>query len=273
MSAGFRSSVRRKDRLESGPGVQPRLVAALPAVLWEKAVASSQASLSGIRVFADLPAEDIEQLSQRCLWRRYEAGQTILGHLEDSDDVYFIVAGAVRATAYSLSGKEVQYRDIGCGEVFGEYSAIDEQPRSADVVALEDAHLASLRAEAFREILRQHPEVAMATMKHLTRQVRGLTERVFEFSALAASNRLHVAVLRLAREHLTDENAAAIPKFPTHKDIAPRIASHREAVSREMKVMERDGLVERQGTTLIIPDVERLEQKVWEVLGDQPIDF
>ncbi len=236
-------------------------------------MASSQASLSSIKVFADLPPEDIERLGQRCVWRRYDAGQRILGHLEVTDDVYFIVAGAVRATAYSLAGKEVQYRDIGSGEVFGEYAAIDDQPRSADVVALEETFLASLRAESFREILREHPEVAMATMKHLTRQVRGLTERVFEFSALAASNRLHIALLRLARKHIKEENTAAIPKFPTHKEIAPRIASHREAVSREMKAMERAGLVERQGTTLFVPDVERLEQKVWEVLGDQPIDF
>ena len=115
-------------------------------------MASSQASLSSIKVFADLPPEDIERLGQRCVWRRYDAGQRILGHLEVTDDVYFIVAGSVRATAYSLAGKEVQYRDIGSGEVFGEYAAIDDQPRSADVVALEEAFLASLRAESFREI-------------------------------------------------------------------------------------------------------------------------
>lgn len=236
-------------------------------------MANDQAGLTVIKVLADLPAEVLERLGQRCRWRRYGAGQQILGHLEGSHDVYFIVEGTVRATAFSLAGKEVQYRDIGSGEVFGEYSAIDDQPRSADVVALEGSLVASLSADAFREVLREHPEVAMATMKLLTRQVRSLTERVFEFSALAANNRLHAELLRLAREHMEDENAAAISKLPTHADIAHRIASHREAVAREMKAMERAGLVERQGTTLLVPDVGRLEQKVREVLGDQPIQF
>ena len=236
-------------------------------------MAKDGAILAGIGIFADLPAEDVQRLGEHCRWRRYGAGQQILGQLESTHDVNFIVEGTVRATAFSLAGKEVQYRDIGSGEVFGEYSAIDDQPRSADVVALEDSLVASLGADAFREVLRNHPEVAMATMKLLTRQVRSLTERVFEFSALAANNRLHTELLRLSREHMEDERAAAIPKFPTHADIAHRIASHREAVSREMKAMERAGLVERQGTTLFVPNVGRLELLVREVLGDQPIQF
>ena len=232
-------------------------------------MADDQGSLAGIEIFANLPPQDVERISQRCRWRRYHADQQILGHLDRTRDVYFIVEGKVRATAFALSGKEVQYRDIGSGEIFGEYSAIDGQPRAADVVALEDSLVASLHADTFCDFLHTHPEAAFATLRLLTGQIRALTERVFEFSTLGAKNRLHAELLRLAREHMRGDNSAAISPLPTQSDIAQRITFHREGVARELSDMARAGLVERQGTTLIVPDVTRLEHLVKEVLGDQ----
>lgn len=232
-------------------------------------MADDQGSLSGIEIFADLPPQDVGRVGRRCRWRRYRADQQILGHLDRTQEVYFIVDGKVRATAFSLAGKEVPYRDIGSGEIFGEYSAIDGRPRSADVVALENSLVASLPADTFRDVLHDHPEVAAAALRLLTRQIRVLTERVFEFSALAAKNRLHAELLRLAREHMREDNSAAISPIPTHTDIGQRITSHREAVTRELSAMTRAGLVDRQGSALVVPDVKRLEHLVKEVLGDQ----
>lgn len=226
-------------------------------------------SVSGIEIFADLSPEEVDRIGGRCRWRRYQTDQEILGHLEHSKDVYFIVEGKVRATAFSLAGKEVQYRDIGAGEIFGEYSAIDDQPRAAAVVALEDSLVASLPAETFRGFLRDHPDVAMATLRLLTRQIRVLTERVFEFSALAARNRLHAELLRLAHEHMRGDNSAAISPPPKRAELGRRITCNREAVSRELSAMVRAGLVERRESALVVPDVARLEQLVKEVLGDQ----
>ncbi len=106
-------------------------------------------------------------------------------------------------------------------------------------------------------------------MRLLTRQLRVLTERVFEFSALGAKNRLHAELLRLAREYMEDDNSAAISPIPTHSEIGQRITSHREAVTRELSAMSRLGLVTREGSALIVPDVARLERLVKEVLGEQ----
>ena len=228
-----------------------------------------QGNLSGIEIFANLPPDDLDRVGRRCRWRRYRTDQQILGHLDRTADVYFIVGGKVRATAFALSGKEVQYRDIGAGEIFGEYAAIDNQPRAAAVMALEDSLVASLPAKTFQDVLHDYPEVATAALKLLVRQLRTLTERVFEFSALGAKNRLHAELLRLAREHMRDDNSAAISPIPTHTEIGQRITSHREAVTRELSAMARTGLVTREGSVLVVPDVARLERLVKEVLGEQ----
>ena len=224
-------------------------------------------TLSGIELFKSLPAPDIAALVKRCQWRRYAAGQEIVGQQDDTKDVYFIVRGEVRVTVFSLSGKEVAFRDMRAGQSFGELAAIDGGPRSANVVALADSLIASMPAKVFWDVLHDHPEVAAAVMRHLTRLVRRLSERVFEISTLAVRNRIHAELLRLARRNMDDDNSAAISPAPTHADIASRVSTHREAVTRELNDLTRAGLIERQSGTLMIRDVAELARMVEEVLG------
>jgi CRP/FNR family cyclic AMP-dependent transcriptional regulator len=59
------------------------------------------------------------------------SGESFVDYLDASDDVFFIALGNVRVTIYSVAGKAVSFNDLGLGEVFGEYPAIDRGPRSA----------------------------------------------------------------------------------------------------------------------------------------------
>jgi CRP/FNR family transcriptional regulator, cyclic AMP receptor protein len=98
--------------------------------------------------------------------------------------------------------------------------------------------------------------------------VRTLSERIFEFSTLAVKNRIHSELLRLAREGEREANTARLSPAPTHADIASRISTHREAVTRELNDLTKSGLLKRDGRTLIISDVDKLERLVHEVSGD-----
>ncbi len=226
-----------------------------------------QETLGGIELFKHLPPDDLEALAKRCRWRRHTAGQRIVGHMDETRDVFFIVKGKIRAIIYSLSGKEVTFRDISAGDMFGEFSAIDGQPRSANVIALMDSLIASMPADVFWDVLRSYPMVAEATLKRLTNQLRVLSERVFEFSTLTVKNRIHAELLRLARDHMRGENTAAISPAPTHAHIASRVSTHREAVTRELNDLARAGLIERRHGVLIIRDVNHLIRMVREVVG------
>lgn len=226
-------------------------------------------TLDGIEILRGLTAAERQGVAKRCQWRRFAPGQQIVGHMDTTRDVFFVVTGRVRATSYSLAGKEVSYRDIGAGDMFGEFSAIDGEPRSADVVALTDCQVAILSNDAFWQMLRDYPEIAAETLKRLTRQIRVLTERVFEFSALAVNNRIHAELLRLARDHKIGENTALIRPAPTHAELASRISTHREAVTRELNELARAGLLERREGALHINDIDQLNRMVESVLGDQ----
>ena len=212
-----------------------------------------------------VPIAALEDLARQCRWRRFQTGQRIISRQAPDQDVYLIVSGQVRVTAYSATGRQVTYRDIAAGDWFGDFAAIDGLSRSADIVALQDTLLASMSPTVFRRLLHEHPAVCDRMLRRLVASVRELTERVFDFSTLGVQNRVHAELLRLARQAGVKNNVARIDPAPKHADIAGQVSTYREQVTRELSAIAKLGLVQRAGSALVIPDVARLERIVAEV--------
>ena len=225
-------------------------------------------SLKGIAVFAGLSPDSIERIERRCAWRRYAPGEPILEYLDTSDDVFFITMGEVRVTIYSSVGKAVSFRELTAGEIFGEFPAIDGGPRSARVEARTNCLIASMPGSTFRELLHSVPGLAQALLPRLTKTIRALTTRVYEFSTLAVNNRIQAELLRLATLGCKDGKSARIVPAPTHVEIASRVSTHREAVTRELNRLSRIGIVDRRGGTLVISDIDRLALMVHQATGE-----
>ena len=160
-------------------------------------------SLEGISLISDLPEKALEEISKRCSWRTFATGEQILDRQSDSCDLYFIVAGRARVVIYSFSGREVTFDDREAGDYFGELAALDGEPRSANVVALEETVVAILSQEGFHRTLMNYPQVAVRILKNLAKIVRISTDRIMDLSTLGANNRVHAELLRLLRPMLT----------------------------------------------------------------------
>jgi len=189
------------------------------------------------------------------------AGQTVLAQVESSRDLFLLHSGAARVVLYSPSGRRIGFREIGVGDMFGELSAIDGRPRSASVEAVEACQVARLPQAAFRALLDTEPAFAQRLLNHLVATNRALTDRVYEFSSLGVNNRIHAELLRWVQAGNPGASVSIIP-VPTHEDIASRISTHREAVSRELSRLQRLGLIRRKGHTLEITDLARLRRMV-----------
>ena len=228
------------------------------------------AALSGVQVLEGLSPAARDEVAARCQGRRYAAGATVVSASADDDEVYFILSGTLRANLYSNSGKEVTFRDQEAGQMFGEISAIDGQPRSANVIALEDVALAALPREAFIELVCGNPALAHGTLSHLALLVRSLSDRVMEFSTLGVRSRIQNEILRIALRAGQGARRVVLSPAPRHSDIASRVSTHREAVSREIGELVRAGVMQRSGQSLVIPDVEALEMRVRELARNAP---
>lgn len=226
-------------------------------------------SLREVPLFRSVPEESLRQIGERCAWRTFLPGEQIIDHKDCSRDVFFLVSGRARVIIYSVEGQAVAFRELAPGDVFGELSAIDGRARSASVEARTPCLIASMSPQVFLDAVAEEGRLALALSTHLVTQIRELTDRVFEFSTLAVKNRIHAELLRLARRAAPGADEAALSPPPTHAEIASRISTHREAVSRELSRLAQTGLLRRHGSSLLVTDVKRLESMVRAAVGDE----
>lgn len=225
-------------------------------------------SLFNIALFGDLPRQDVTEISNLCRWSQFSSHEQIIDRQNESSDIYFIVGGTVRIVNYSLSGREVTLDDLKEGAYFGELSAIDNQPRSASVMALTDCLIATMKQDNFLNILSTYPSLALKVMKGLAGIVRTSTNRIMDLSTLAANNRVQAELLRLARYNEGDSENVIIKPIPVHGDIASRVSTTRETVARVLNDLARQGIVERRKDELVISNLELLSEMVELVKGE-----
>lgn len=223
--------------------------------------------LKGVDLLKDLLPHELVEIEEVCRFKTFRAGTQVFDRQAETRDVFFVVRGRVRIVNYSMSGREITLDDIGAGGHFGELAAIDSQPRSAAVLAIEDSLIVALPQRHFVEALEKYPSIALRVMKRLARMVRASTERIMDLSTLAANNRVQAELLRQARDTVKEDNTAVITPIPVHSDIASRVSTTRETVARVLSDLTRQGILERTRDSLIIRDVQRLEEMVEEVRG------
>ncbi len=219
-------------------------------------------SLATVKLLSGLNESALKSLEQRCRWQRFKVQEQIIDHNSDSRDVYFVVEGRARVVNYSLSGREITFDEIPAGQYFGEFAALDGQPRSANVVALTDTQVASVSPDTFLNLLRDNPGMAVEVMQELAKLIRASTDRIMDLSTLGAHNRVHSEILREARLYARDDNTAVISPIPVHGDIAARVSTTRETVARVFSDLTRQGLLKRNKSEIVVRDLDRLEQLV-----------
>jgi CRP/FNR family transcriptional regulator, cyclic AMP receptor protein len=213
-----------------------------------------------ITLFEDLDDGALTRISDLCTTRAYERQAQIMGEQDLTDDVFFILDGTVRITSVTPAGREIIFSDLSAGDMFGEFAAIDGLPRSATVTALTDCVLARMPATGFFETLRTNGAVATRLVEALVAKIRRMSERVFEVSALAVRERVRRELLRLAVDGQRFGNSVVIRPAPTHYEIAARIGSHREAVTREFNRLEGEHLLEIRRRLIRIVDIVLLQR-------------
>ena len=225
-------------------------------------------TLAGIKLLHGIGPEEISAIESRCGWRTYAPQEQIIDRQSDSKDVYFVTHGLVRVVNYSVSGREIAFDDIEAGNVFGELAALDGEPRSANVVAIQSTTVATLSPTAFQEVLSENPGVSLALMKWLAGVIRNSTERIMDLSSLGAHNRVYAEILRLAKANANEDNTALITPVPIHSDVASRVSTTRETVARVFSELSKKGLLKKEGNSIHILDLDRLMEMVEEFRGD-----
>ncbi len=198
------------------------------------------------------------------LWttKQYKPSQFLIAADDNNTDVFFILRGSARVTIYTASGREVTLVSILPGDSFGEFSAIDNEPRSTSVVTSDECYAGVLTAKPFRDLLKTHPDISFELLKVLVTHLRQLNKRVIGFNTKSADLRLQESLLDLAEKHCHGEDNILIERPPTQSELAAYIFSSREGVAREMGRLRKTGIIAREKRSLRIPSVKQLRQIV-----------
>jgi CRP/FNR family cyclic AMP-dependent transcriptional regulator len=221
-------------------------------------------TLARIPLFRSLHETGIQRLDGQCVWRRAKANEWIVDYDEGGTDLFFVAQGHVRVRIRAISGRETILRDIHDGEYFGELAAIDGRRRSAGIQAVTNSVIARMAPAVFRSTIHAHPDVCDQLLALLASQIRSLTHRVNEYGTLDVRHRIYAELLRLARPLRPGEPQAIISPPPTHAELAGRVSTRREAVTRELNSLARIGMIERRRGALILLDPQRLAELVEE---------
>jgi CRP/FNR family transcriptional regulator, cyclic AMP receptor protein len=217
---------------------------------------------------AALPSDLARRLAPKARLSSLRPRQIVIGYQDRTSDVFVVLEGQLRVELHSPDGKEIILADIGPGQLFGELSAIDDLPRTASVSATKQCRLAVIPGAVFREETLGDPASAQWLACRLVGQIRLLDERVYELNTLAVRNRLHCELLRLSLAAGIADNRALIEPAPTHGELAARIGTHREAITRELQYLQGRNIVAKQDRVLAVNDVAELTEIVRAAAGD-----
>ena len=208
-------------------------------------------------MFGGLDQIELQRFAELTREKFYPRGSVILFENDPGDSLFVVRQGRVKVVLIGEDGREVILGVLGVGEHFGELSLIDDRPRSAHVIAMDDSHLLVLRREDFRKRVESSPAVAWSLLTEMSRRLRRADEKIGGLVLLDVPGRIARLLLDLA----TETGGDTIEKALTHQTIAQMIGASRETVSRAMKDFQDANWVTVERRRITISDRVALENR------------
>lgn len=217
---------------------------------------STSTFLRRVPLFDALGSSEIEALAELAFTRRFNKGQLIILAAEAGDSLFIIRTGQVKVSLLHEDGREFILSLLGEGEFFGELALLDDRPRSANVVAVEETELIIVKRSDFHELVNRVPGIAVTMLEELAGRMRRTDEQVGGLALLNVYSRVAKTILRLASDSgVETDEGVLIEQRPTHQQLANMSGTTRETVTRALKQLEIEGYIRCQGRKiLIIPE-------------------
>ena len=218
------------------------------------------AELSRVRILTALDERALERLAAVAFPRRFAANQILFVGGEPSDHLYVVRSGLLRVLTTSPHGDQFVLSTVGPGEVIGELSLLDRQPRSADVVAAELSELIAVPADVARSVLESDPQAVLAAARELAGQVRRLTGTMGDLVFLDLPRR--VAKLLLSHSTTRPDGTTVSDLGASQSVVAAQLGVSRQSVNKALSGLARHAWIELEGRSVVLRDPAALRRYV-----------
>src|SRR5688500_16325220 len=213
--------------------------------------------LATVPLFSGLPPEELQQFAAITREKTYPRSSVILFEDDPGDSLFVIREGRVKVVLVGEDGREIILGVLGVGEHFGELSLIDDQPRSAHVIAMEDSTLLVLRRDDCRRSVETSPPAACTLLSGHSRRRRRADGKIGGLVLLDMPGRIARTLLDMAEEG----GSETIERPLTHQTISQMIGASRETVSRSMREFQDQGWIGVERRKIRVADREGLKRR------------
>ena len=213
--------------------------------------AVSTTVLKSVPMFSGFSQDQLRALGAMIKRRGAPRGLAVMREGGPADCLYVVVSGRLKVLMGEADGKETILSIIGPGEFFGEMSLIDDNPRSATVMAIEPCELLAIARRDFRRCLVENSDLAMAVMRVLVRRLREADRKIGSLAMLDVYGRVARLLLDMSE---SVNGQRVVTKRISKQDIAKMIGASREMVHKVMKDLQVSGYIEVQGSTIVLRD-------------------
>jgi CRP/FNR family cyclic AMP-dependent transcriptional regulator len=220
----------------------------------QAAPARGRGLLRSVSIFADLDPAAVAALERLAEVRDFPPGAVIVSQEDRGDSLYVLASGKVKVVLYGDSGREIILSIFKTpGDFFGEMSLLDNEPRSATVIADARSRLLVLSRADFEAHLESHPRTALRVLQEVSRRLRRADAVIGNLALLDVYGRLAGKLRELAAtDGEQTEEGVLVRQRPTQAEIAAMIGTSRETVSRALSEFARRGWLSMSGKRLVL---------------------
>ncbi|MCY7334895.1 MAG: Crp/Fnr family transcriptional regulator [Chamaesiphon sp.] len=222
---------------------------------------SVQEAIASIPFLSELPAAAIAPALAHAAIRNHPANQMILLENDWGSSVYFVLSGWLKIRTYNADGREITLNIVGRGEIVGEMAALEQAPRSTDVLSLTPATIVNIPADDFVRLLKTEPLAGMRLAQLMATRLRQVNRRLRLRESNSASRVADTLLFLVEGQGKTVSTGIEIPNLP-HRELSSMSGLARETVTRVLTKMQAAGLIDRHQDILLIPDVAALEASI-----------
>ncbi len=213
--------------------------------------------IAQIPLLASLSPTEIGALAERAVEKSFRPGEILFGEGEPCEGLHLILDGRVRIYKTSSTGREITLAIESAPSCVAEVPLFDGGPYPASVATLDRTRIAFIHTRAFQQVCRQYPEVALKMLAAAGQRLRQLVNVIEVVTFGSVRQRLAAVLLEYDRE----AKGAAFSLGVTHQELASRLGTVREVVSRNLSRFQADGLIRITGRKIRLLDPDELRHE------------
>jgi CRP/FNR family cyclic AMP-dependent transcriptional regulator len=217
--------------------------------------------LARVPLFKGAPERALEIAASAVQTRQLEADTVLFQEGDVGEALYILYKGMVKLSKVDLEGHEKTLAILQPPEFFGEMALLGETNRSATVVTLGPTRLLVLYDDDFHRLLQNYPQISLNVTNTLAQRLRGMDDEAQVLSYKDAQGRVAYVLLRLYRNGLIDfsNSGKGIVRL-THQELASLAGTSRETVTRALKALEGEKVIQTRPKEVELVDPEGLEE-------------